>query len=97
MRDVIRIFIYLEHHTNIVYSDTQFQILLKNRLGSEFEKIPMNKKGPGSKLMIEFETEKRAYGSGTANTKPRYLTLNVPDNAGARISDGEFELRECVR
>ncbi|KAK6353138.1 hypothetical protein TWF696_005128 [Orbilia brochopaga] len=77
------------------FIDSQFQELLKKRLGAELNAIPLNKRGPGSKLMNEFETVKRGYGSGeTPNTKPRYLTLNVPDNATAGIEDGEFELTD---
>ncbi|KAF3929591.1 hypothetical protein ABW19_dt0208497 [Dactylella cylindrospora] len=77
------------------FIDSHFQDLLVKRLGKkELEAIPLAKRGPGSKLMNEFETVKRAYGSGTGNTKPRYLTLNVADNRAARIEDAELELRD---
>lgn len=78
------------------FIDTHFQKLLEKRLGSYLPRVKLDKRGPGSKLMNEFETVKRSYGSGNANTKPRYLTLNVADNPQAGIEDGEFELSEQV-
>ena len=78
------------------FIDQQFQALLERRLGSYLPRVKLDKRGPGSKLMNEFETVKRAYGAGSGSTKPRYLTLNVPDNAAAGIEDGEFELQEYV-
>ncbi|KAK6332125.1 hypothetical protein TWF718_002659 [Orbilia javanica] len=78
------------------FIDSHFQELLRKRLADAgLVSIPLSKRGPGSKLMKEFETVKRAYGSGDPpNTKPRYLTLNVPDNPKAKIEDGEFELSD---
>ncbi|EPS43230.1 hypothetical protein H072_2762 [Dactylellina haptotyla CBS 200.50] len=77
------------------FIDSHFQELLRNRVGdAELAKIPIAKRGPGSRFMRDFETVKRGYDSGeTPNTKPTYLTLNVPDNEAARIEDSEFELR----
>ena len=78
------------------FIDTHFQHLLERRLGSYLQKVKLDKRGPGSKLMNEFEIVKRAYGSGSGSTKPRYLTLNVADKPAAGIEDGEFELSEYV-
>ncbi|KAF3913237.1 hypothetical protein AA313_de0208395 [Arthrobotrys entomopaga] len=77
------------------FIDSQVQELLRKRITlAKLGPIPLSKRGPGSKFMREFETVKRAYGSGNGNPKPKYLTLNVPDNEIARIEDGDFELKD---
>lgn len=78
------------------FIDSQVQELLRRRIAeAKLGTIPLSKRGPGSKFMRDFETVKRAYGSGDPpNTRPRYLTLNCPDNDIARIEDGEFELKD---
>ena len=74
------------------FIDSQFQNLLEKRLGPSLQSIPMTKRGPGSRLMSEFETVKRGFGTGAGTTRPMFLTLNVPNNPKAGINDGEFEL-----
>lgn len=53
------------------YIDRQFHLWLASRFGLYFETLEYRKKGPGSKLMREFELLKRDFG-GSRNKQDVY-------------------------
>lgn len=64
------------------YIDRQFHLWLASRFGPYFEKeLDYKKKGPGSRLMKEFESLKRDFG-GSRNRQDTYevpLNMKHPD------------------
>jgi hypothetical protein len=66
---------------------------MKKRFGAAFDTIPLSKKGASSKFMMEFETQKRNFGSSKyAKTYRMHLKMKAPESKWFDADDEEVLL-----
>jgi hypothetical protein len=64
------------------YIDRKLHVLLSQRFGDAFEKVPWAQKGPGSKFMTCFEGIKRDFGLKDDHEERELgpINLGIPDS-----------------
>lgn len=79
------------------YIDRNIHKLLSDRFGSAFDTLGQNQIGQGSKLMEDFDWNKRIFGNENATLKDLRLFLrSTPDSAHYDSTEGGIILTECV-
>lgn len=59
------------------FIDRNLHELMRKKFGSAFDAVPLEKKGPGSKFMEEFEVLKSGFGEGQGIDDVVELTLRM--------------------
>jgi molecular chaperone DnaK (HSP70) len=78
------------------YIDRQFHLWMSSRFGADFDNLPFEKKGPGSRFMKEFEDHKRNFG--TARAEEEYeLTLFMPQRHNSHNYDSDEGMVKFTR
>lgn len=79
------------------YVDREFHKLLSRRFGSAFDSLSQDQIGQGSKLMQDFDWNKRIFGNENAALRDLRLFLrNTPDSVHYDSSEGGIILTEYV-
>ena len=79
--------------------DRNFHDLLTRRYGKSFTSLPISRRGPGSRLMRDFESSKKDFGSaGPRNVRLRLIMRDIAEGDWNCVQydpeEGEIEITQ---